>query len=393
MPNPLRGLIRAAALPITVAALAPMAHAQGSVTDHPDYMAAPFSAKRVLDWGTRPDWSPDGTKIAFTEAESRNTPAHELDPATGEVRCLTCHLGGQKDVTRIYYLYDGSFLILAPRRPAEDGSPVRGQELYWMSSELGPLLPIGATGFGEIAITRTPDADGAVRIAWGDAANNNSLLTTAKLSWAQGRPVLREERVLYDARAPDKPEGMTVAEAYGFMEEGRYVTFYTIFEKGDVLDDEMVKVDTETGAITPLYTSPAHTETHLFPDERYGLEESNRASDPDGTWRGLSSHPARFMAFMATRTRLDLPSLEELQDYAPHGANVGFDRPFDLYIVRIDGSQEPRRLTTMGDTTATARQSVISPDGIHIAYAVDPRESPEIAGQGGLYIGTFGAAD
>lgn len=68
MPDPTRGLIRAAVLPITVAA-------QDPSSMHPDYMRAPFSAKRVLDWGTRPDRSPDGTKIARTEAKAAMRPA------------------------------------------------------------------------------------------------------------------------------------------------------------------------------------------------------------------------------------------------------------------------------------------------------------------------------
>ncbi|TYC90664.1 hypothetical protein [Novosphingobium sp. BW1] len=111
-----------------------------------------------------------------------------------------------------------------------------------------------------------------------------------------------------------------------------------------MLDDEMVKLDTETGVITALYTSPAHTERHLFPDDRYSLKASNRTSDREEKWRGLSSLPARFMLFMFTRIGLDLPSPEKLEDYAPHGAKVG----------------------------------------------VDPRASAELAGQGGLYIGQWG---
>lgn len=354
-----------------------------------DYSAAPFSTKRILDWGTRPDWSPDSQLIAFTEDEVRNTPAHEIDLKTGKVRCLTCHLGAQRNITRIYYLYDGSFLVLAPRQAAADGTPVRGQELFWMSQKLDALHPLEAPAFGEIAISRRPGPDGAIKIAWGDAGNNTSLLHMATLTWRHGDAALRDRRVLYDVSSPTNPSGMTVAEAYGFAHGDKAVTFYTIFEKGDVLDDEMVEVDLETGKISKLYGDPAHTETHLFPDERFGLEESNRASDPDGKWRGISSHPASFMGFMARRVKMPLPSPADLSDYAPHGRNKGFDRPFDLFIVRIDGAVPPRRLTDMGDFGATARQSVIAPDGQHIAYAVDPRSSPEIAGKGGLYVGIF----
>jgi hypothetical protein len=378
------------ALRIAVLALALPATARTAPAPAPalDYSTAPFRMERILDWGERPDWSADGKRIAFTESDVRNTPAYEIALSSKKVRCLTCHLGDRQAVTRIYYLPDNSFLVLAPKRRDAGGASPAGQELYWMSAALGPLVALDAPAFGEIAISQHPERTGAVKIAWGDAGGGGSLLHMATLFGSGSERRLRDRRVIYDVRAPGNPPSMTVAEAYGFARNDTAVTFYTIFERNGTLDDEMVSVDLASGKIASLYRDPAHTETHLFADERYGLEESNRASDPDGFWRGISSHPASFMGFMAKRVKMPLPSKDSLENYAPHGRLKGFDRPFDLYVVRLDGAAPPRRLTEISELGATAHQSVIARNG-RIAFAIAPRSSPELAGKGGLYVGTF----
>ena len=78
-----------------------------------DYLNAEFAVERVLDWGERPVWSLDGTKIAFTKSDVQDSPAYEMDLQTRNVRCLTCRWGANGLVTRVYYLPDNSYLLLA----------------------------------------------------------------------------------------------------------------------------------------------------------------------------------------------------------------------------------------------------------------------------------------
>lgn len=353
-------------------------------------MKAPFAVTRVLDRGSRPDWSPNGDKLAFTESDLRDTPGYELDLATKKVRCLTCHLGPVREVTRIYYLPDGSFLLLAPNLDHPTKNVSYGQELFWMPADLGPAQRLDAPAFGEIAISSTLEKDGSVVLGWGDASTEKSFLWTGRLTHDHDKVAIVDRKKVVDVDAPGTPASFTVLEAYGLAHDNKALTFYTVEEKNGTLDDDMFEVDIGSGVITPLYRDPAHTETHLLQDERYGLEESNRASDPGGAWRGISSHPAAMMGFLATQVKMSLSSPASLADYAPHGKLKGFDRPFDLFIVRIDGSEAPRRLTEFSELGATTHQSVVGRDPRKIAFAVDPRTSPEMAKKGGLYVGIFG---
>jgi len=309
------------------------------------------------------------------------------------VRCLTCHLGALKDVTRIYYLADGSFLLLAPNldHPTKDIS--YGQELFWMSADLGPAIRLNAPAFGEIAIGRRAAPDGSVLLGWGDAATDKSLLYVGKRVHTHNSAAILGRKVVLDVKWPDTPRSFTIAEAYGFIRGDQGLTFYTVEDRNSTRDGDMFEGDIASHRIRPLYRDPAHTETHFFPDERYGLEEANRASDPAGEWRGISGHPAGMMGFLKTQVKRPLPSPESLKDYAPNGRLKGFDRPFDLFVVKVDGSAPPRQLTTFSALGANTHQSVVGPDPRKIAFAVDPRSSTEMAGRGGLYVGTFGSEE
>jgi hypothetical protein len=366
-----------------------------------DYMTASFHMTRLLDWGTRPDWSPDGSKIAFTESDFNDTHAYELDLKTHEVRCLTCSLGMNGLVTRVYYMPDGSFLFLAPRDLAgaeqRKRTTIRSntpQELYWAPASLDrPPQPLQAPAMGEIAISRKLSEDGGVQIAWGfyEGANSKQLRIATLVHDGQGARLVNS-RVLLDAKQPSKPAGVNGYETYDFANEDRAVVFFTIDMGSGVPNGEMYEVDIASGTVHPLYTDPAHNETHLFPDERYGLEESNRVSDPSGYWRGISAFPAEVIPWVLPGLHMKVPTEEELSNYAPNGNLKGFKRPFDLFVVAIDGlgSVKRRQLTDVSRFGAEAHQSAPAPDGRHIAFAIDERCSDQFAGKTGLYIGEFG---
>lgn len=363
----------------------------------PDYMSSDFEVNRVLDWGTRPDWSPDGKRIAFTESDLNNTFAFELDLETNEVRCLTCHMGVSGRVARVYYLPDSSFLILAPAgygngsaNSALASASPRGQELYWMPADLdGPMRSLGATAFGEIAISRNPAADGSVRIAWGTVDGDAWLLESGALDLSNDQAVLTDRKTHYDSSRNEAGSPLTIAETYGFTDNDRKITFYTVLTGNNTLNGEMYTVDVESGEVASLYDDPNHNETHLFPADKYGLEETNRATDPNGSWRGVSSHPGWGFSVLGDFLPDNFPDAEARANYSPYKNLKGFNRPFDLFVVAIDGSQAPRQLTDWGRLGVNTHQSVPAPDGKRIAFALDPRANQLFADRGGIYIGEF----
>lgn len=366
-----------------------------------DYFTAPFSSERVLDWGTRPDWSPDGRRIAFTTADERDSHAYELDLASGEVRCLTCWLGMAGLITRVYYLPDSSFLFAAARNLDSPEFPRKRStvsdligDLYWMPAA-GKVAPqrLGVSAFGEIAISRRRDKAGGVKIAWGELHSDKSLIGMATLVRRGGRAALIDRRTVYDSTlSVALAEHVRASETYGFGKRDSAITFFTIRSEHGVLDGEMFEVDLSTGKLRNLSHQPNHNETHLFPDERFGLEESNRASDPVGALRGISAVDAKTYQMIASMGGLPVHSDTELASYAPFGPIVGMKRGFDIFVVAMDGSNRTRQLTDVSRLGGGAHQSAPAADGRRIVYAIDERGRPELTGKGGLYIGEFGAS-
>lgn len=385
------GLALASAAPSAVSSSAARA-AEAPV----DYLKASFRLERILDWGERPDWSRDGKKLAFTKSDIEAGPAYEIDIATKRVRCLTCRWGANGDVTRIYYLPSGNFLIEGPpslgtAQRSSDTKPHRDPrttELYWMAASLAlPPQRLDAPAWGEIAIAAKPTADGGAIIGWGAQQGANSRILTAELVETGDKAVLIDRRVVYSHDASKTvPGSATFAETYGFRRDGSSIMFWTV--EAPTLNGEMYELNLKTGALKNLSNNSVHDETHFFPDERFGLEESNRASDPDGSLRGVSGLEEGGVRAIAAvfGARKDLGDLSK---YAPLGPLKGLARPFDLYVRTMDGSPGLRRLTDISHLGGNAHQSVVAPDGLRIAFAMIAPASGPFTGKGGLYIGTF----
>lgn len=331
-----------ASLPLALAAPAPV-----------DHLTAPFEMRRVLDWGDRPNWSPDGSRIVFTESDTAQGYAHVLDLATGDVDCLTCKWGQRGLVTRIYHLPDGSYLI-------EAGPNLLLTELYWMSASAATApQPLGVWASGEVAISPRVTPDGGFRLAWSSAFSHGEIIVGELRHDGSTATVVDQQPVPRPLGQPDDSL-LRYGEPYDFAGDDQALVYWGFAAPAD---GEMYEVDLATGEVRYLYRDPSHNETHLFPGEELGLEESNRASDPDSPIRGVSG--------LLPRAPADLGG------------------PFDLFVVSLDEPSKVRRLTHVSHIGGQANQSIPAPDGRRIAFVVDaPSEGP-LAGQSGLYIGEF----
>jgi hypothetical protein len=373
---------------VMIAAAFAFAASAGAQTVKPtlDYLTAPFALERVLEWGERPVWSQDGTRIAFTRSDKADTPAYEMDLRTRKVRCLTCRWGANGRVSRIYYLPDDSFLILADPKLVT-AAALRGQEsggnqstgaLYWMpASAAMPPQPLLADAIGEIAIDYRTQPDGGARIAWGDFSGNPQM-TIGSIVHDGARAALTDRRLAYTFPPAEPDSLVTIAETYDFMDEGKTVLFFTI-EKGG-LTEGMYMIALDSGKMTKLQGDGAHIETHVFPDERFGLEESNRASDPSSAFRNITGHTVKAVESMLRRAgRADAKEMAER--YGGRG--------FDLFVHDRIGDRR-RRLTSVSDLGGEAHQSSPARDGRRIVFAMTAPRSGPFARKGGIYIGTFG---
>lgn len=349
-----------------------------------DYFNDKFEAERILDWGDRPVWSPDSKRIAFTVSEFQTGPAYEMDVATRKVRCLTCRWGASGLVARIYYLPDGSYLLLAPGslETAEQTLNAKPQNipktfLYWMPADLSlPPQALGASAFGEIAIDYDHSPDGATRIGWGDMEGRFRLVMGDVVNDGK-RAFLVNRTLLYDKAPNDPTSDISFTEAYDFIDGGKTLLFFSMEKKR--LFNGMYRIDTATGQIEPMPTDGQHNETHSFPDTRFGLEESNRASDPSSPYRGISGHPKPLVA-MLLKQRGEKNADEIAARYGGNG--------FDLYVVEW-ATGKRRRLTVTSDLGGEAHQSSPARDGQHIAFSVRAPRTGPFAGKPGLYLGTF----
>ena len=350
-----------------------------------DYLNAEFAVERVLDWGERPVWSLDGTKIAFTKSDVQDSPAYEMDLQTRNVRCLTCRWGANGLVTRVYYLPDNSYLLLAGEHLETTTSQLGSDggiatALYWMPTSASmPPHSLQANAIGEIAINYQPLDDGGIRLAWGVSVGSASQMIVADLVHNGERAALTNRRNTYSSPSSTSDLPTTFPETYDFADNGAAVVFWTL-EKA-LSTSGMYKLHLQSGRLSKLPGDGAHSEFHLFPDERYGLEESNRVSDPSSSIRGISSQSVGTTAHV-----LKLSGRADARDLAERHAG----RPFDLFV-RSLADNRIRRLTHVSDLGGQAHQSSPSRDGSRIVFAMQAPKSGPFAGKPGIYVGTFAA--
>jgi MYXO-CTERM domain-containing protein len=301
---------------------------------------------RVLtDFGSRPDWSPDGERIVFIDDVPFGD-VFELDVATGETRNLT---GGfeHRGFTRAHHLSTGDLLLCGPTSgpaPSED-RPEAGRFTGAMSVLRAPFdgtpQPLGISCWEGLA---TSDVSG--RIAWNRSDIDYtapdlldrvrygiSEIWTGELNIDGDRVSLVNVELVIDRTAVSP---VAVLEVQDF----RPGTQELIFTAYAYAGGEVMSVDLSTSRVTNHSQSPVY-------------EESEGVA-PNGAW---------------VLVERDLDS-------------AFFPGPLDIWLLPLDGTQAWDRLTHFNRYRGGwyASNPAVSPDGTRFAFQLS--FDGEVEGEG-----------
>jgi hypothetical protein len=300
----------------------------------------PFHRK-LLDYGERPYWSADGSRIAFIETNYGD--ACELDVETGKVRNLTRDLGQHHSFLRVLFLSNGDYLLIGPRTFKDrDTSRHVESELWVMDKNASrPPKPLGRRMFEGAGVSTI-----APRITYAVCGRNDPSLGdpdvfechVTDIAYGEDGPELGADRVFYRTRGSLRPEPQD------FRHDDSEVIFAEYVRGGPPHPRCVVKgCRLDTGEFT-TYVDEAnvHNECEgIFPDHDYICLESSCDTD----W---PMYPPR-----------------------------------DLWKLKLDGSQQRVRMTSMpADHTWKATNSNVSPDGRWLAFMVGLRADEAGYGRG-----------
>jgi hypothetical protein len=244
----------------------------------------PENVTLLSPFGERPEFSPDGTKIAFIGKSYGDAFAYDL--ASGTIRNLTSH-AAHNGFLRVHYLPDGSFLLLGPRVPAATREATRTSaiELFWMDAQAkGPPVALQRTVMEGIAVSRTANI-----VAWAEihplvptlAEVKSSTVMRGTVVVANGRARLENVR-----RVLETDVNRCVVETQDFLpgDRGLLMPCY-YFSAQSSRKTDVVSVDFATGQLT-TYPTPARLYGEvegMFPDGKRALVEcsEDRAAGMD----------------------------------------------------------------------------------------------------------------
>ncbi|MBW2588728.1 MAG: hypothetical protein JRD92_17590 [Deltaproteobacteria bacterium] len=303
----------------------------------------------LTDFGSRPDWSPDGERLVFIDGVPLGD-VFELDVATGETRNLT---GGFEHMgfTRAYYLPTGDVLLCGPTsgpRPS-DTRPEAGRFTGVMSVLRAPFenapQPLGMPCWEGMATS-----DLSPRIAWNrsdidytDADLVNRVVYGISEIWT-GELYYEEERVLLENvelvidRTAVSPIAVLEVQDFRAGTDELIFTAYA-YEGGEVMS-----VDLSTGLVINHSQSP--------------LYEEPEGVAPNGAW---------------VLVERDLDS-------------ATIPGPLDIWLLPLDGSQAWDRLTHFNRYRGGwyASNPAVNPDGTHFAFQLSIDGDVEGEGRGVL---------
>jgi len=299
----------------------------------------------LTDFGSRPDWSPDGERLIFLDGVPLGD-VLELEVASGVLRSLTGHFE-HMGFTRAYYLSNGDLLLCGPTsgpRPTS-ARPEAGRFTGVMSVLRAPFdgipQPLGMPCWEGMTTS-----DASLQIAWNrsdiDYTDPNlfsrvvfgiSEIWTGELRYQGNKIALVDVALVNDRRAVSP---VAVLEAQDFRSGTDELIFTAYAHQGG----EVMGVDLQTGTVTNYSKSPVY-------------EEAESVA-PNGAW-------------VLVERDLD---------------NTLYPGPLDIWLLPLDGSESWDRLTHFNRYRGGwyASNPAVNPDGTHFAFQLS--FDGEVEGEG-----------
>ncbi len=297
--------------------------------------------QKLLDYGERPYWSPDGTRIAFIEHNYGDI--CEMDFSTRAVRNLTRGLGEHHAFLRVLYLSNGDYLLIGPKEFKDRDISRHVESELWVMDRTAriPPAPLGRLIFEGVGVSTL-----APRLTYAVSGRNDPSLGAddryechvTEIKYGPGGPQLGADRVIYrvaDGRRPE-PQDFRHGDREVIMAE--YV--FTRRTHPEEYKCVVKGVDVATGTVRTYINEPGgHNECEgIFPGGEYICLESS--------WDTSKENWNLYPTPMAGTT--------------------------DLWKLRLDGSGRRARLTHFFDRSPwRASNSNISPDGRWMAFMMN----------------------
>lgn len=302
--------------------------------------------EKLLDYGERPYWSPDGSRIAFIDNSFGDV--CEIDLKSRQVRNLTRDNGPYHSFLRVLFLPTGDYLLIGPKA-YKDGetSRFRESELWIMDKHATqPPRPLGRRIFEGVAVSTI-----ANRISYsiynridpstGAPEDFEIRVADIDIDNVDGHPSLIDRETIYTARCGRAPEPQDFRHQDG---EVIFAEYINRFPKRNTLDWKTVVrgVEVESGAVRTYIDEPlTHNECEgIFPDHEHICLESS--CDFDNYWP-----------------------------------------PIDLWKLKLDGTGRRVRMTrSINRSPWRCSNSNVSPDGRLLAFMVNTRGDMSGVGRG-----------
>ena len=291
----------------------------------------PVFHEKLLDYGERPYWSPDGKRIAFIESNYGDV--CEIDLQTRKVKNLTKDLGEHHSFLRVLFLPNGDYILIGPREFKDRYTSRRVESELWIMDRDAktPPRPLGRRIFEGCGVSRI-----ANRITYSCNGNHDPSIGSpedfevhvTEIEYGENGPYLGEDKVIYrvtgfDPEPQDFRNGdseVIMAEYYNYPGVDKRDYFCTV--KG---------VDVADGR-TRLYILEPHIHNEcegIFPDEQSICLESSCDGGADSC-------------------------------------------TVDLWKLKLDGSMQRCRMTRMlWKAPWRATNSNVSPDGKWLAFMLN----------------------